>query len=302
MSKIRKGQLLSKILPSQAAGTISREVGEEYVVLTLATGQAHALDGDVAVVWRAAGEGTWPDLAPELVEGITAELVDRGLFEGSGLDRRTVLRTAATVIAAAGITSIALPPASAAASPAPTSDIAPVSGPIGQTVAVSGSAFPANSFITLSYDDVGQTLSGPINTDANGSIPSGVSFIVPFSTVDAHSVIVTVGGRSAAQLTYTVVAPNLTLSPNQGPLVGETLVTISGAGFQASTNTLTATFDGTAVLLLGVQTPATDGVGAISGTPTFLVPALPGVGPHTVTVTDAAGNVGTATFTVRTGL
>jgi hypothetical protein len=162
--------------------------------------------------------------------------------------------------------------------------------------------FPANSFITLSYDGVGQTLSGPINTDANGTIPSGVSFIVPFSALGPHSVIVTAGGRSAVQLTYTVVAPSLTLSPDQGPLLGGTLVTISGAGFQASTTTLTATVTGTTVLLVGVRTPATDGVGAISGTPTFLVPALPGAGPHTVTVTDAAGNVATATFTVRTGL
>jgi hypothetical protein len=302
MSRTREGQLLSQSLPSQAPGTISREVGEEYVVLTLASGQAHALTGDVAVVWRAAVEGVWPDLAPELVDGIAAELVDRGLFEGSGLDRRTILRNGARVIAAAGITSIALPPASAAASPAPTSNISPVSGPLGQAVAVVGSGFPSNSFITLSYDGVGQTLSGPINSDANGSIPSGVSFVVPFSTVGAHSVIVTVGGRSAVQHTYAVVAPNLSLSPNQGPLVGGTLVTTSGTGFQASTTALTATFNGTAVPLLGVRTPATDGVGATSGAPTFIVPALPGAGPHPVTVTDAAGNVGTATFTVRTGL
>jgi hypothetical protein len=79
-------------------------------------------------------------------------------------------------------------------------------------------------------------------------------------------------------------------------------VAISGTGFQASTTTLTATFNGSAVLLLGVQAPATDGLGAISGTPTFSVPALPGAGSYTVMVTDKAGNVGTATFTVRTGL
>ena len=108
----------NKVLPSCSPNVTSSELDGEFVVINPQTEQAHALNGDVAIVWRAALDGAWPDLPAERVEEIVDGLTTTGLLVADGYTRRTVLRAGAagSALAIAGMTTMALPSVAAAAS------------------------------------------------------------------------------------------------------------------------------------------------------------------------------------------
>src|SRR5580693_2385108 len=70
----------SRRLPERNPATVSRKFDDDYVVLSTTTNQAHALDGDVALLWAAAGDRTWPDLPDERIDEIVGELIESGLL------------------------------------------------------------------------------------------------------------------------------------------------------------------------------------------------------------------------------
>ena len=383
---------MSRSLPRRSASLLNREIGDEYVVINTETQTAHALEGETALVWRAAGDGTWPDLPNERVAEIVDSLTTLGLLErANGVTRRSMIKRTALIGAGVGIISIALPEASAAASGIsgnPGISLNPTSGPKGKLVTITGTNFipsgtitsvtvggfsvtPSNTTIsaagavnftitvpstvsagstpsvavtdnrhntgtalysvttpTLILKNAGGTTvsTGPkqvltvsgggylpgatltvqfdggstlatATADGSGNIPSGVTFTVPSgATIAAHSVTVTDAKANVGTAAYTVAAPTLTLSPSNGP--SGTVITLAGSGFGPSSASLTATFDGSAATISAAGTPRTTSGGVINGSPTITVPNSQTVGAHTVTATDAFGNVGTATFRV----
>jgi hypothetical protein len=103
-------------LPAPAEGVVSRELGEEFVVLSTARNEAHSLSGPSAVVWRSVRDGTRPALPDEDVNTAVEALLDLGLLARPvGLSRRRVLQ-GGVVVTAVGISTIALPSVAAAAS------------------------------------------------------------------------------------------------------------------------------------------------------------------------------------------
>ena len=104
-------------LPQRNPAVLSREVDGEFVVVDEAANAAHQLTGPVAEVWRAIEGGSAPALLEEQVDQIVAELLQRGLVvEPRGMTRRTMLQRTGVVVAATGLSTIALPAAVAHAS------------------------------------------------------------------------------------------------------------------------------------------------------------------------------------------
>jgi len=104
-------------LPDVAKGVVSRDLGDEYVVLNIATNEAHALNGAVATVWRSVCDHSWPDLPDEQVDEAVDALAALGLLAlRLGMTRRDMLVRSGALVAAAGIASIVLPEAAYAAS------------------------------------------------------------------------------------------------------------------------------------------------------------------------------------------
>jgi hypothetical protein len=95
---------------------VSTELDSEFVVVNTETKEAHALEGDVAIAWRAVQAGTQPDLPREQTDEIIDALIERGLLlVEEGYSRRSLLKAGAAAFALAGITSIALPAGALAA-------------------------------------------------------------------------------------------------------------------------------------------------------------------------------------------
>lgn len=171
----------------------------------------------------------------------------------------------------------------------PSITLSPTSGNVGSPVSISGSHFPPSSAVTATYAGNSVSLTPSTNTNGSGSF-SGGSFNVPASTAGAHTVQVTVSGRSASA-SFTV-EPAITLSPTTG--VAGTSASISGTGFAAS-DTVTADFGGSAVALSGGSTNSN---GSFSGA-TYTVPNK-APGSHTVSVTDGGANSASASFSIPT--
>jgi hypothetical protein len=107
-------------LPALASGVTWRALDDEFVVLNPVTDQAHALQGPVALVWRSACDGSWPDLPDEQVNEAVEALVALDLLvPPSGMSRRAMLRGSA-IVATTGIISIGLPEVAAFASTGPS--------------------------------------------------------------------------------------------------------------------------------------------------------------------------------------
>lgn len=109
-------------------GVVIEELGDELVIYVKATQTAHALSKDAAAVWRRCdGHSSTEDIAPRAgldrarVARALDELAAAGLIEQpEGISRRALYKRAATLGAAAVsaplIYSVAVRPASAAAS------------------------------------------------------------------------------------------------------------------------------------------------------------------------------------------
>jgi hypothetical protein len=89
------------------------------------------------------------------------------------------------------------------------------------------------------------------------------------------------------------VGPAIAVTPTTGSK--GTLITVSGTGFAAS-SAITAKVNGAAVVL---STTTTNAAGAIQAATNFTIPVTASA-TNTLTITDAAGNSASATFTVAT--
>src|SRR3954454_24409895 len=103
-------------LARKATGLITRDLGNEIVVLDTATDQAHSLSGVTASVWRALDAGRFPSVTEAEIATALAELETAGLVELPGMSRRALLRRAGTVAIAGSVITIAMPEVMAAAS------------------------------------------------------------------------------------------------------------------------------------------------------------------------------------------
>ncbi len=171
--------------------------------------------------------------------------------------------------------------------------VSPSQGPVGATVAVSGTGFNASTALaSLVFDSisVSSCTSGSLTTGGTGSF--SCTFSVPSGTVGTSVVATNAGGQTATG-TFTVTTPAIAVSPSQGP-VGAT-VTVSGTGFSVL-STVGLLFDGVTVTSCTSGSLGTDVSGDFSCT--FAVPS--GTVGTMVTATDVGGQTATGTFTVTT--
>ena len=175
----------------------------------------------------------------------------------------------------------------AAPVPAPTiTALAPDFGPAagGTTVTISGTNFTPDSIVTIAGNDV-----TPATVAPNGN---SLTFVTPPGTAGPAIVTVTTPNGQSGELTFTygappALAPTATgIDPTSGPTAGNTLVTITGTNFTASS---TVSVDGS-------QPITPDSVDPDGTELTFRTPAHP-AGPVPVTVTTSAGTTAAQTFT-----
>ena len=177
-----------------------------------------------------------------------------------------------------------------------TISIAPAGGPVGTNVMVSGFADTPGGTINIYYDIDGDGLIEP--EEFMKSTTAGINtpylytdtIIVPPSHAGTHAITATdvTAARSAGD--YFTVTPQISVSPDVGPI--GTIVTVTGTGF-ARTSPITIMFGDEDVT--PSPAPVTNQVGSF--TADFSVPPLV-EGDYTVKATDAAGNFGTDVFSL----
>ena len=174
----------------------------------------------------------------------------------------------------------------------------PAQGIVGTTVTVSVSGFSAVSHIAFKIDGVAVTSPSSCTTSGSGAA-TGCTFNVPAVPIGAQLVVATDGSgfTNGNTVTFTV-QPSVTItSPALAQGTIGSLVTVSGAGFAASSSPVTFTLGG-----ISVSSPsacATNSFGSFSGC-TFNVPAGLVQGAQTLVGTDAAANpsVNAPSFTI----
>lgn len=174
-------------------------------------------------------------------------------------------------------------PASAAAPTA--ASIVPNAGPQsgGQTVTITGTNF-IDGGTTVAFD--GAPATNVVVAPGGASLTA----VTPPGAVGPAVAVVTTAGGDAPPLDYTYLADgsaaNVTsLSPDVGPTIGGTLVTITGSGFTGAT---AVTFDGG---------PGTDFTVDPSGTTITVVTPAHTAGPVPVTLVFPAGTAPAGNFT-----
>ncbi len=123
--------------------------------------------------------------------------------------------------------------------PTPSVVVSPTSGPVGTPITITGSGFAASTSGTVYLARLvfGGT-SVPVTTSPTGTFSTTMT--VPFGLLEDHSYAVQAdipsGGSIEASASFTVAAwtGSIVVSPTSGP-VG-TLITITGSGFEASSN------------------------------------------------------------------
>ncbi len=170
--------------------------------------------------------------------------------------------------------------------------LSPASGPVGSSVALSGSSFDPNSQYVYCFQPSVTSCSGSsiFTADASGNVPSGVSLTVPGEPGGTYYVDVSRAGLLVALAAYNLT-PNATLQPGFGA-VGS-LAAASADGLDAQ-----AVFDlewNDSVTLCSGTTTATGTVDC-----TFTVPSA-AAGLHVVSVREG-GYAPTATFRVVSSL
>jgi hypothetical protein len=159
---------------------------------------------------------------------------------------------------------------------------------VGDKLWINGVGFQANEAgIQLTFD--GTLVATGITADAKGSWSSQLE--IPPCTRGEHIIDATGDATKAADIAdaIVVISPIMRITPITGSVGDE--VVINGTAFSAS-QVVTVSYDGTQV----ATGAATDGKGSF--TTSFRVPKGKG-GDHTITVTDSAASVATATFGVE---
>ncbi|MFZ0699719.1 MAG: protease pro-enzyme activation domain-containing protein [Thermoplasmata archaeon] len=180
----------------------------------------------------------------------------------------------------------------AATTPAIT--VTPGQGPVGATVTVSGTSFPASTALTsLAFDSktISSCTSGSLTTGATGAF--SCTFKVPSGT-SGTTVKATGTGGSTASGTFAVTTPAITVSPTSGPIGA--VVTVSGTGFSVSMALTSLVFDTKTISSCTSGSLTTSGTGAFSCA--FKVPS--GTSGTTVKATDVGGQTATGKFMVTT--
>ena len=167
------------------------------------------------------------------VAAVTNDVSNHG--NGYGLTQGTATVSACTgpVCGAVSLT------VGSAVTPTPSiTGLSPSSGPVGTTVAITGTALGASQGnSTVTFNGVAATVSTWGSVRVVAQVPQGAA---------TGDVVVTVGGTATNSLPFTVLTPPsiTSLSPTSGS-VG-TLVTITGTGFGSAQGTGTVTFNGAA--------------------------------------------------------
>ncbi len=178
---------------------------------------------------------------------------------------------------------------------------APAHAASGQPVTFSGSGWPANDSISVRLVQ-GANTPVPVCTltaDTTGSA-SPESCTVPTTVPRGSYTVVAVDGSISVQDSTPLVLQSGIVLLGQGgkPTPDATpgqQIQVTGSGF-AATSTLSATFDGVTLPLLGttLQTTASGSFTAVS----FDVPTGAAAGKHSVVVSDGAGNKATYSLVV----
>ena len=162
--------------------------------------------------------------------------------------------------------------------------IDPEEGPVGTEVEISGTDYGANEDLVITYDDEEIDIeSGDDDTDSDGEFTCTV--LIPESTADTHTIIVTVGS-SEAEAEFTVES-EVILEPTSGE--AGTDVSVSGTGF-GKRRDVDIYFDNETI---AYDKTGTDG----SFETTFTVPELD-KGIYDVEAEDDDRNLDTAKFTI----
>src|SRR3954453_19495462 len=99
-SDLKGSQLMAATpggLPLKATALITRELGDDIVVVDPATDTAHSLSGMTAQVWRSLDTGRLPSGPQAALATAMAKLEAAGLIEVPGMSRRALLHRGATV-------------------------------------------------------------------------------------------------------------------------------------------------------------------------------------------------------------
>jgi hypothetical protein len=161
-----------------------------------------------------------------------------------------------------------------------TMSISPTIGPAVTNITVTGKGYLASKIVIISFG--GASIGTLTTTNANGSFTT--SFQAPAGAAGAMQ-IVAGDGTNSNSATFTISGTG-SIKTTKGP-VG-TSITVSGAGFKASTP-VNVTYENSPV-----ATATSDAIGNFSAT--FNAPPS-GTGDHTITATDGT-NKQTFTFTV----
>ena len=144
-----------------------------------------------------------------------------------------------------------------------TLTLSPVSGPVGATVSLSGTAYTTGTTYDYCFEAAGAssacaTTSDSFSTGSGTSIPTGTTIVVPSSA--NGEVVVSDASTSTvvATASFTVTVPTISVSPGGG--ARGTAYVVSGTGFSVGAS-VTVAFGG-----LGDQTPFTCSPGTSSGT------------------------------------
>ncbi len=205
---------------------------------------------------------------------------------------------------------------------APTvTGISPTSGPLvgGTVVTITGTGFTGATAVNFGTTP-GTSLTVNSATKINITSPTGAAGTVNVTVTTPAGTSAT---SPACQFTYTTVtaAPTVTgISPTSGPLVGGTVVTITGTGFTGATAVKFGTTAGTSLTVnsatqinitspagaagtvnVTVTTPAGTSAASSAGQFTYTIPTPTVTGISPTTGSEAGGTVVTVTGTEFTG-
>jgi hypothetical protein len=191
--------------------------------------------------------------------------------------------TRARLVALGVVATLAAALAMASPAAAASLTVSPHSVASGQTIAITGSGYQNNDFVTLSDDGVVFTTN--VLTDNSGSFTTSYT-MPPNSTVKRHTIVATDRFGARAQDFVDVTAgggggaPTLTVNP-QTAASGATIV-LNGSGF-ADAETVSIIIDNGQE----IARPTTNG-GMFSTS--AVVPGSVGAGPHTLTARGITSN------------